>query len=220
MDVLYYIGSGSHHQNQELLYSLRALEMHCKDLGDVWIVGNRPHFLNDKVRYLWVEDSGEWWQNAFNKTMAAINAGIGPNFLLMNDDFVMLKDFTAARYPHYFRGEISTVAKNKYQQVIVNTRRVLEDLGATTQHYGVHCPMRINADKYKTLIRFYQDENNPVSARCLYGNLFCKGTRVGDCKNSVPQNSKTKCWSAKDWISKEVFDELEKMFPQKSRWEV
>ena len=58
MDVLYYIGSGSHHQNRELLYSLRALEMHCRDLDRVWIVGNRPHFLNDKVQYLWVADSG------------------------------------------------------------------------------------------------------------------------------------------------------------------
>lgn len=72
MDILYYIGSGSHHNNQELRYSLRALETHCKDIGDVWIVGNKPHFLNNNVRYLWVEDANAWWQNAFHKTMAAM----------------------------------------------------------------------------------------------------------------------------------------------------
>ena len=38
--------------------------------------------------------------------MAAIEAGISENFLLMNDDFYMLKNFTAARYPYYYRGEI------------------------------------------------------------------------------------------------------------------
>ena len=219
MDVLYYIGSGSHHQNRELLYSLRALEMHCRDLDRVWIVGNRPHFLNDKVQYLWVADSGFWWQNAFNKTMAAVKAGISSDFLLMNDDFFMLKDFTAARYPRYHRGEIPDVAVNKYQKVILNTRRVLENLGATTLHYGVHCPLRINAEKYQTLARFYKNDDNPVSARCVYGNLFCKGTEVSDCKSVILKTNKTKCWSAKDWISKAMFDELEKMFPQKSKWE-
>ena len=52
MDILYYIGDGSHHNNEELRYSLRALEKHCKDIDEVWIVGNKPHFLNDKVKYL------------------------------------------------------------------------------------------------------------------------------------------------------------------------
>ena len=56
MDILYYIGSGSHHNNQELRYSLRALEAHCRDIHNVWVVGNKPHFLNNNVKYLFVDE--------------------------------------------------------------------------------------------------------------------------------------------------------------------
>ena len=220
MDILYYIGSGSHHGNRELLYSLRALEKHCKDVEDVWIVGNKPFFLNDKVKYLWVEDSGEWWQNAFYKTKAAIEAGISKDFLLMNDDFFMLKDFYAAKYPYYYKGNIGETAKNKYQEALINTRRILERLDKPFKHYGVHCPMRINAEKYKELTQFYESETvQPVSARCLYGNLFCKGIETKDVKGNDLQDNKIGCFSTKDWIAADLFEKLEKMFPKPSKWE-
>jgi hypothetical protein len=221
MDILYYIGRGSHHQNRELRYSLRALEKHCKDIDNVWIVGNKPPFLNDKVKYLWVEDDGAWWQNAYRKTMAAIRAGISEDFLLMNDDFYMLKDFTAAKYPYYHKGDIADTAKNKYQEVIINTRRILEKLGKPFKHYGVHCPMRINAEKYKQLARFYDGEfhNQPVSARCLYGNLFCRGRQVKDCKSATIVTSVTGCWSSQEWAGA-ALNELQKLYPQPSKWEI
>lgn len=220
MDVLYYIGRGSHYQNRELRYSLRALQEHCKDTDNVWVVGNKPPFLADNVKYLWVEDSGAWWQNAYRKTMAAIEAGISENFLLMNDDFFMLKDFKAAEYPYYHKGDIGEIAKNKYQEVIINTRRILQELGKPFKHYGVHCPMRINAKKYKELARFYAGEykNQPVSARCLYGNLFCRGRKVPDCKAATFQESVTGCYSSQDW-AKDILNELKKQYPIPSKWE-
>ena len=218
MDILYYIGSGSHYQNNELRYSLRSMQQHCRDIGDVWVVGNRPHFLADNVKYLWVEDRGAWWQNAFYKTMAAIEAGIGENFLLMNDDFFMLKDFTAAMYPFYHKGEMPDVAKNKYQEVIVNTKRILRGLGKSVKHYGVHCPMRINAKKYRQLEIFYRS-GEPVSARCLYGNLFCRGRMVNDNKSQALKNSTTGCFSSRDWANDEIWQKLSELFPQPSKWE-
>lgn len=219
MDVLYYIGSGSHHNNQELRYSLRALEKHCQDLDNVWIVGNRPHFLNNNVKYLWVPDNGFWWQNAFYKTVAAIEAGISNEFLLMNDDFFMLKDFSASLYPYYHRGEIKDVAENKYQEVILNTRRILQASGKPTKHYGVHCPMRINGKKYREIAEYFNNSASPVSARCLYGNLFCRGRKVPDCKSSELKTSTTGCWSSKEWITGKMFAELDKLFPKPSKWE-
>ena len=221
MDILYYIGGGSHYQNRELRYSLRALAKHCKDVGNVWIVGNRPHFLNNNIKYLWVEDSGAWWQNAFRKTMAAIEAGISKDFLLMNDDFYMLKDFTAAKYPHYHKGDIGDCAQNKYQEVIVNTRRVLQDLNKPFKHYGVHCPMRINGEKYKQLKQFFdnQSEFGAVSARCLYGNLFCRGRQVADNKGQEIKTSPTGCFSSLDWAKDKVFEQLQELYPMRSPWE-
>lgn len=221
MDILYYIGHGSHHNNQELRYSLRALEQHCQDIGRVWVVGNRPHFLNNQVQYLWVEDKGAWWQNAFIKTLAAIEAGISEDFLLMNDDFYMLKDFSAQKYPYYHKGDIADKVCNKYQEVIVNTKHVLQNLGKPFKHYGVHCPMRINGAKYRQLEAFYANSyvTGPVSARCLYGNLFCRGTRVKDNKGAELKGCTTGCFSSVDAVNSEVLAQLQAMFPQPSRWE-
>lgn len=218
MDVLYYIGNGSRHQNRELRYSLRALEKHCKDVDNVWVVGNKPPFLADGVKYLWVEDDGLWWQNAYKKTMAAIEAGISNEFLLMNDDFYMMRDFWAAKYPHYHKGEIGDIAKNSYQEVIISTKRILAGLGKPTKHYGVHCPMRINGEKYKELAPFYADSNKPVSARCLYGNLFCRGKQVADNKFNTPKVGDTGCYSSKDWAG-DALKELKEMYPVPSKWE-
>ena len=216
MDILYYIGSGSHYNNQELRYSLRSLEKHCQDIGNVWIVGNRPHFLNDKVKYLWVEDGDFWWHNAYVKTRAAIEAGISADFLLMNDDFFILKDFVAAEYPYYHKGDMPDEAQNKYQKVIVNTKRILRHLNKTTWHYGVHCPIRINGEKYKKLEMFYGE---PVSARCLYGNIFCHGVEVKDNKGAEIKESATGCFSSREWTDTTLFAKLAEMFPQPSRWE-
>ena len=215
MDVLYYIGCGSHHNNDELRYSLRSLHQHCQDVDRVFVVGNKPAFLRN-VQYLWVEDKFEWWRNAFEKTKAAINAGISDEFLLMNDDFFMTSDFKAAKYPFYHRGEMPSVAQNKYQEVIVQTKKILQGLNASLFHYGVHCPIRIEAKKYLELEKYF---THPVSARCLYGNLFCKGIRTDDNKGTILKNSKQKCFSSADWAGEDTFEALKKLFDQPSRWE-
>lgn len=215
MDILYYIGGGSTHNHDELRYSLRSIEAHCKDVDKVWVVGNKPQFLTG-VEYIWIEDKGEWWQNAFNKTKAAIEAGISKDFLLMNDDFFMLKDFKAETYPCYHKGDIPETPTTEYYKVICNTRKVLEREGYSFKHFGVHCPIVINGEKYLTLEKYY---NEPVSARCLYGNIFCKGIKTEDNKSDEIKASKQKCFSSKDYAKESIFEELNKLFPNPSRWE-
>lgn len=215
MDVLYYVGSGSYHNNDELRYSLRSLDKYCKDVDRVFIVGNKPDFIRN-CELIWVEDRFDWWRNAFEKTKAAIKAGISEEFLLMNDDFFMLSYFEAAKYPFYHKGKIPSIPKNKYQEVIVQTKKILENMGAGALHYGVHCPMRIEGQKYLTLEKYF---NQPVSARCLYGNLFCKGTKTEDNKGTIIKKSKQKCFSSASWCGEETFEELKKLFDKPSRWE-
>lgn len=214
MDILYYVGGGSYHGNRELLYSLRSIEKHCKDVDRVWVVGNRPHFLKD-VEYLWVEDKGEWYQNAIAKTVAAIEAGISKQFLLMNDDFYMMADFTCEGYPAYHRGDIPEQPQNEYQKIVCNTRKLLEEKGLPFKHYGVHCPIVIDADKYMSLKEYF---GKPYSIRCLYGNHFCDGVRVKDTKYGDIRESETKCFSSLPWCH-DVLEELKGMFPEPSRWE-
>lgn len=100
--------------NIELRFSLRSIEKYGKNIDRVFIVGNKPDFLQN-VEYIWVEDKYQWWRNAFEKTKAAIKGGISKDFLLMNDDFFMLGNFDVAKYPYYHRGEMPTDG-NEYQK--------------------------------------------------------------------------------------------------------
>ena len=214
MDILYYIGGGSSHNNDELRLSLRSLEKHCKDVDKVWIVGNRPQFLRN-VEYLWVDDKDAWWLNAFNKTKAAIKAGISDEFLLMNDDFFMTADFNASDYPYYHKGEIQD-GETEYKKVIYNTGEYLKSLGKTAFHYGVHCPIRIEGSKY---LEIEKHLTSPMSVRCLYGNLYCTGRQIKDVKGEKITKNQTKCFSARDRMTEDVYQKLIKMFPNPSRWE-
>lgn len=214
MDVLYIIGGGSSWNNDELRYSLRSLK-NCQDVDKVWIVGNKPAFLRN-IEYLWVEDKFDWWKNAFIKTKAAIESGISKDFLLMNDDFFMLEPFRADDYPYYHKGELPQDEENEYRKVLFNTRRILEELGKTTYHFGVHCPIRINGEKYLRLEKYF---NQPVSARCLYGNFYCNGVKIEDNKGSVVKTSESKCYSANDAVTLDTFKELNRLFPDPSQWE-
>lgn len=216
MDVLYYIGGGSRRHNLELRYSLRMLEKHGQNIDRVFVVGNKPEFLRN-VEYMWVEDKYEWWRNAFEKTKAAINAGISDDFLLMNDDFFMNGDFDAEKYPYYHRGDLPKVGGREYTDVLANTRKVLEAEGYGIKHFGVHCPMRINGKKYLELEKYF---TSPVSARCLYGNIYVKGARkIEDCKGNVVKKSVTKCFSSKSWLSDNILEWLKKEYDKPSRWE-
>lgn len=214
MDVLYYIGEGSMRHNIELLFSLRSIEKYGKNIDRVFIVGNKPEFLQN-VEYIWVEDKYQWWRNAFEKTKAAIKAGISKDFLLMNDDFFMLGNFDAAKYPYYHQGEMPE-GDSVYQKVIGNTKKVLKEMGATTYYYGVHCPIRINGEKYLELEKYFK---TPVSARCLYGNLYAKGKKIADCKGDDVKNNLTKCWSSQDWLTDENIKRLREIFPEPSKYE-
>lgn len=213
MDVLYYIGDGSSHHNLELRLSLRTLEKHCKDVERVFIVGNRPEFLQN-VEYFWVEDKGKWYQNAVTKTVAAIKNGISDKFLLMNDDFFLTKDLDE-NYPYYNKGDIPETPQNDYYKVVVNTRKYLKSIGKPYKHYGVHCPMVIDKDKYMSLEEHF---GKPMSIRCLYGNMFCEGVETKDNKGDEFKQSKQGCFSSKP-CAKDVLKEIEKKYPEPSKWE-
>lgn len=217
MDALYYIGAGSMRHNIELRLSLRALEANGKNIDRVFVVGNKPEFLNNNVNYIWVEDKYQWWRNAFEKTKAAINGGISEDFLLLNDDFFMMQEFDALKYPYYYRGDLPETGGRVYTDVLANTRKILEREGKSIKHFGVHCPIRINAKQYLELEKY---KNEPFSARCLYGNLFVKGARkVNDCKGDMIKPNATKCFSSKDWMTDEVIKALKEKFNKPSKWE-
>lgn len=224
-DALYILGRGSKHDNMELRLSLRTLEANGKNIDRVFIVGNKPEWVQDVI-HIPAEDTYQSSQNHAYKVIVACYRGISDNFLLMNDDFFMLKPFDVENYPYYARGELEEYKEPSfYQKTLNKTREYLIAKGIERpMAFNVHCPIIYNKKNFLTFEGLFHDvkfETIGYSWRTLYGNLFVKDYKiVNDCKDydDVFKEYETGCLSTSDNCEK-ILAELEKRFPKKSRWE-
>ena len=226
-DVLYILGRGSKHNDVELRLSLRTLEANGKNIGRLFIVGNCPDWVQNTI-HIPAEDTYQSSQNHAYKVIVACYRGISDNFLLMNDDFFMLKPFDVGNYPYYARGELKEYDNpNPYQQILNKTREYL--LGKGIDHpmaFNVHCPIIYNKKNFLTFEELFHDvkfEDVGYSWRTLYGNMFVKDYYIvkNDCKEYDDKwiEPEIGCLSTSDNCEK-ILAELEKRFNKKSRWEV
>lgn len=149
IDILLPLGGGSRHNNLELRYCLRSIEKHLSGVGNIWIIGEWPEWLQG-LSYIPLKDSSNNWNRAYNiyrKIITGINDGrLSDNFLFMNDDHFLLQGYKAAEFPVYYRGLIDLIA---YQLNIpqlkqyTNTINAL-NLPAGVMDFDVHCPTVYN----------------------------------------------------------------------------
>jgi hypothetical protein len=153
MDVVYILGKGSPRNDLELLFSIRSLKKHMKDMGRVYIVGERPTWIRGVGHIPCPDPYEKHWQNALYKIKKACEyEPISETFLLMNDDFFMLQDFTGADYPFYARAG--------------------RDGGCNgALSFAVHAPIQINKEFFK-ILPLEPTQKGEWSPRSLYGNFF------------------------------------------------
>ena len=231
MDILYILGRGSKHDNLELRLSLRTLETNGKHIDRLFIVGNKPDWVKNAI-HIPAEDTYQPMNNHCHKVLKAISWGISDNFLLMNDDFFMLKPFDAEKYPYYYRGEMTLFEKelnggklSQYHNGLNRTYEMLKSMGIEKPLlYNVHCPIIYNSEKFSGFSNLFQEtkfDDVCFSWRCLYGNMHATNPiLVEDCKdfNDEWKIPETGCLSTSDNCDK-ILEELEKQFNKKSRWE-
>jgi len=225
MDILYILGRGSKHDDMEIRLSLRTIGKYAKNLDRVFIVGNCPEWIQNVV-HIPAEDTYYFAQNHFIKVFKACESDISENFLLMNDDFYMLKPFDIEQYPFFVRGPLlKQKGDSLYFKVINKTYDFLKDNGYTDLlNYSVHSPIIYNKKTFKKLKNIGESVLHTYvgySIRNLYGNMFVKhGLTVKDPKMHEDEflETETGCISSSDKCDN-VLKKLEEMFPEKSRWE-
>lgn len=210
----------------ELRISLRTLEKYAKNMERVFIVGKRPAFIQN-VLHIPCGDPYQPSNNHFLKVFAAIDGGISDNFLLMNDDFYMMKPFDVEKYPYFVRGKMDLIEKpSTYQKMLNNTLNYLKSKGyKDVWHYGCHCPIIYNKENFLQLKHIFESVRNQVvglSPRILYGNMFVKKhVIIQDPKmheDVLMKVNQAGCLSSSNKC-REVLTALRKQFPNKSRWE-
>jgi hypothetical protein len=239
MDVLYILGNGSRWNNNEIKYSLRSLEKHAKNVGRVFITGEKPDFINDKIIYNYFPDDRIATINHFNKVLFTFkNTDISDNILLNYDDNFFIKDANIEKYPYFYsKNEISANyhINTFYTNSLTFTRNLLLKLKKPIKDFSVHTPIVYNRQKFyemEEIIKEHCNFDNPrsvgVSVRSLYCNLNdIKGKIRADLKfhRDLPifeiekRLENESVFSTSDRIYDDMANYIFKTYPEKSRWE-
>ena len=176
MNFVYLCRSGD---NEELRYSIRSVVKNTEN-ANIWIVGGKPSWYTGN--YIKSDQSRDKYKNVLNSLNTIVNNdGIPEDFILMNDDFYIIKPIDKISVYHGgdFQKKVDTFAKNiknsYYTAMLKNTKKELRDAGIESPlDYAIHVPIELNKKKLATVIK------PGVSTRTMYGNLFSIGGKEID----------------------------------------
>lgn len=187
-DVLYFVKPSE--DNEELKYSLRSL----KNLnhGKVFIAGYKPSWVDDRYIHIATEQSEDKYENVRSSFRTALHdTRLGDDFILMNDDFFILKP--TDRLPvlrrqknidHYIE-LFSKVDKDSYYvKAMCRARDLLRSWDVKTEYsYELHTPMLFNKQKIFKIIDKLPKGHRLSQLRTVYGNYYqIGGEPVNDVK--------------------------------------
>ena len=186
-DLVYILGKGSCWEDNELRFSLRSVEKFFK-YNKIFIIGERPEWLTG-VTFIDAEDTDSCkLVNARNKYLiGAKHPAISKDFILMNDDFFILKEVDEIKY--YGRGKIAQQIKmhrtqnGYYFKSLVDTQSRLNEMGVDiVEDFEIHSPIIFNKEDLLSVI-VTTGTKKPYLLRTAYGNLIGKKpTKVQDFK--------------------------------------
>lgn len=178
-DVVYIVRKGD--DNESLRYSLRSLK-NIKH-GKVFISGYKPNWVKN-CTYLHVDQGPLKYKNGgLNIAKACKSGAVSENFLLMNDDFFIMRPITGD-LPILYMGGLNMAIdlftkispESPYVEGMKNTREMLHTLGMQRLVcYETHTPLLINKRKWLELrdLRFdYFPQYDMIHMRTLYGNYY------------------------------------------------
>ena len=234
MDIFYVIGNGSRWQDNETKYSLRSLEMFGRNVDNVYIVGSKPNFLNNKVKWISVSDIGYPSVNHWYKVRKFFLETNIEKAIYMMDDIFFTKEVDFNNYPFYQKGDLKYTSSNPtgYHKSINNTKKTLEELGKPITNFEVHCPILYERDKFLSMTEMFEKYRKKFPNFIQVRSLYCNWSNItGKFTNDVKIFGKdmgkviTKldildCFSiSNDSIKSGMGSILEKRYPNKSKYE-
>lgn len=175
MDVIYpYLRNYS----RELQWSIKSLDN--IEHGKVIVAGDDPLYpIGATIRRTqepyWA--SFNPYANVIFKVIDAIESIVSEDFLLMNDDFFIMKP---QEIVNYYRGTLddhiaARSGNDSYSQALKNTKQWLESKGYPTKSFEAHTPMLMNAKRFQEMFEAIGREvrgGSTLLMRSIYGNMF------------------------------------------------
>jgi hypothetical protein len=225
MDIVYINKYGT---NEELRYSLRSLDNINHD--NVFVVGGKPNWYTGS--YIPVPFNGHKYSHARANLHKVVKSDkISEDFILMNDDFYIVKPIGDLKVYHQglLKDKVDTylsfAPKSHYTKMLIATYEYLVAQGCKKPLcYDLHVPMVMNKQKLKEAL----DTN--LLWRSIYGNLNkIGGTKMDDVKvysdKGVERikydylNSKSPFLSSQDNTFPILKEMLKELYPNQSKYE-
>jgi hypothetical protein len=178
-DVMIPLGSGSQWNDNELRYTLRAIERNLKGFRNIVIVGQKPDWLKN-VKHIPAGDPlpSNADGNITLKTLKACESNdVTDDFLFMNDDHVITHPTHIEDIPDYYKQDFEEYQEgywnNSLHRIrVYRTWQALKEAGYSTINFELHVPNMINKKKYIDAVnRFSFDKDIGLCPKSLYGNL-------------------------------------------------
>lgn len=236
MDILIPLGKGSRWQDNELRYCLRSIEKHLKGYSNIFIVGELPKWIKGVIHIAASDQPEASFRdyNIFRKIIAGCeDERLSDDFLFMNDDHYLLRDYQVNRFPVFHQGSLQErisvlIPDIPYRKVLVNTEKLLCGFGDTGLDYDLHCPIIYN----KSLFRSSMPKEWPTygyAIKSTYCNINkVSGMRYTDLKirQVMTEEQIEKLIQDRPFFSigdkclyGQMFQMLEKLYPIKSKYE-
>jgi len=181
MDFVYICKDGV---NEELKYSIRSVVESFPE-ASIWLVGGKPDWYTGN--YIKVEQKDSKYKNAVkNLEIICSSQEISESFILMNDDFYIVKKIDKIENFHggFLLDKINLYQKlngnSQYTRKLSRTYNKLKALEFENPlDYELHIPMIMEKEKLKTIIELLDQ----FLWRSIYGNKFnVGGTQMEDVK--------------------------------------
>lgn len=197
MDVVYLCRSGP---NEELRYSIRSVEKNMPHRS-IWVIGQSPEWY--RGNFIEVQNLNAKYSNArANLDELVKSKHISENFILMNDDFFIMRPVEKVGY--FYNGSLLERAEGNelltttgaYTRLLYNTYDRLKKMGIEEPlNYEVHIPMIMNKKDLKEVLK-----HKTCLWRSMYGNIYeVGGTNKEDVKVYSVNSSNPKSY---DWKGK------------------
>jgi hypothetical protein len=229
MDFVYICKDGN---NEELRYSIRSVVKSFPD-SKIWVVGGKPNWYTGN--YIEVTQNLSKYRNAIENLKALCNSeDISNTFVLMNDDFYIVKNIDSIKDYHGgpLLEKINLYQKlnsnSNYTRKLAATYKKIKSLGIENPlDYELHVPMVMEKEKLKQTLQ----NNYQFLWRSIYGNVFnVGGEQMEDVKVYVKGPLVLKSYNIKkdDHIYLSSADTsfdilfnniLKKQFTQKTKYE-
>lgn len=185
MDLLYIVGPFSGWADNELRYSLRSVARHLPHERLV-IVGHLPAWVRGAVHVPAWDIHEHPVANTLHKLQVAVESGVlGEHFLLMNDDFLLLRDMDADD-PAVVCGTLQQritqgpIGADPYYDLLNAAMRRLRKAGIEEPlNYDVHAPLPMHCTGVRAMLKRWGRSGALYAWRSVYGNMNMVPAQLG-----------------------------------------